>query len=215
MKIAIFGGAGSGENAAHAAARIAAAGTAITMVGYLNDRLAPGEALFGGPVLGGFGHWRRLPEDVRFVTALHKPGVMADRLGLFERLGVPAERWATLLDPGAVVAENARLSAPLVAAAFAVVCPGATIGRHVSVRHQAVIGHDVSVGDFVFIGAGSVVSGYCTLMAGAYVGPGSVIREGITLGHCCVVGIGSTVVADVPDFAVVAGNPARPLATAP
>jgi sugar O-acyltransferase (sialic acid O-acetyltransferase NeuD family) len=211
MKVAIFGGRGSGENAAHAAVRIAATGAPASVVGYLNDRLPVGEALFGGPVLGAFADWRSLPEDVRFVTTVHKPGAMAGRLDLFDRLGVPADRWASILDPGAVIAENARLSAPLIAAAFAFVCPGASIGRHVSLRHQAVIGHDVTIGDFVFVGAGTVVSGYCTLKPGAYLGPGSVVREGVTLGRCCVVGIGSTVVGDVPDYAVVAGNPARPL----
>ncbi|MBX9774054.1 MAG: hypothetical protein K2Y71_06535 [Xanthobacteraceae bacterium] len=80
---------------------------------------------------------------------------------------------------------------------------------HTVVRAQAQVSHDVTLGDFVFVGGGSVVSGYCKLHAGAYVGPGAVLRDSITVGRFAVVGVGAVVVADVPDFAVVAGNPAR------
>lgn len=37
----------------------------------------------------------------------------------------------------------------------------------------------------------------------------SVILPGLTLGDCCIVGAGSVVTKDVPDGAIVMGNPAR------
>ena len=42
-----------------------------------------------------------------------------------------------------------------------------------------------------------------------WIGGGSVILQGVRLGRGCVVGGGSTVVDDVPAFAVVGGSPAR------
>lgn len=39
--------------------------------------------------------------------------------------------------------------------------------------------------------------------------PGSQVMSGVRIGHGAIIGVGSVVTKDVPDFAVVAGNPAR------
>lgn len=44
---------------------------------------------------------------------------------------------------------------------------------------------------------------------GASIGSGSTLLCGVTVGERAMVGAGSVVTRDVPDFAVVAGNPAR------
>lgn len=42
-----------------------------------------------------------------------------------------------------------------------------------------------------------------------WIGAGSIIRKGITIGDGAVVGAGSVVSKDVPPYGIVAGNPAR------
>ena len=44
---------------------------------------------------------------------------------------------------------------------------------------------------------------------GAVINPGSIIMAGVTIGKNSIVAIGSIVSKDVPDYVVVAGNPAR------
>ncbi len=209
MKIAIFGGKGSGEDAAQSIARLAAGGTPIELAGYLNDELAPGTPLLGGRVLARFEDWRQLGADVRFLAPLHRAGEMKARIARVEGLGVPPERWATVMDPNVMVAQTATIGSGSLVGPYAVIGPGATIGRHSVLRPQAQVSHDVTVGDYVFIGGSSVVSGYCTLHTGVYVAPGAVVRDRITIGRFAVVGVGAVVTADVADFTVVAGNPAR------
>lgn len=42
-----------------------------------------------------------------------------------------------------------------------------------------------------------------------WIGTGAKIRSGVVVGHGAVVGMGSVVTRDVPEYSVVAGNPAR------
>ncbi len=44
---------------------------------------------------------------------------------------------------------------------------------------------------------------------GAVINPGSIITSGVTIGKNSIVAVGSIVSKDVPDYTVVAGNPAR------
>lgn len=209
MRIALFGGKGGAEIAAHSVARLAAAWPGIALVGYLNDQSSPGTALLGGTVLGPFAMWAELPHDVRFLAPLHQAKEMRVRLDRVTALAVPDDRWATLIDPGAIVAPNVTVKPGSLLAPLVVAGPSCALGHHVACWPGAQVGHDVELGDFVFLGRGSVVSGYCTVATGAYVGSGAVIRERCRIGRFAVVGAGAVVIADVPDGAVVAGNPAR------
>lgn len=47
------------------------------------------------------------------------------------------------------------------------------------------------------------------VMRGATLGAACTILPGLTIGRYCIVGAGAVVTADVPEFAVVVGNPAR------
>jgi sugar O-acyltransferase (sialic acid O-acetyltransferase NeuD family) len=209
VDIAIFGGTGGGEIAANVIMRAASHGAPVRIVGYLNDALPEGHALLGSVVIGTFEQWTTLPAHVRFVAPLHKAKAAQHRCGRVASLGIPDARWATVRDPLAMIAENATIAFGAVIGAFAVVDPGAHVGRHVALWPAAQIGHDATIGDFVFVGRGSVVSGYCTVATGSHLGPGAVVRDGCAIGRFAVVGAGATVVRDVPEFAVVAGNPAR------
>lgn len=52
-----------------------------------------------------------------------------------------------------------------------------------------------------------------TIRQGAKIGAGAIILPGVTVGRFALVGAGSMVTKDVPDYAVVAGNPAKVINT--
>lgn len=53
------------------------------------------------------------------------------------------------------------------------------------------------------------VGGSIRICRGAWIGAGAIVLGGVTVGEKAIVGAGSVVTKDVPDFCIVAGNPAR------
>jgi len=56
---------------------------------------------------------------------------------------------------------------------------------------------------------GSIVTSPIIIKDYAWISFGSIILKGVTIGEGAIVGAGSVVTKDVPDFALVAGNPAK------
>lgn len=111
--------------------------------------------------------------------------------------------------PSAVVSPNAMLGTGIMILHGVIIQPHAKIGNHVILNTGASIDHDCVIGDYVHLAPRSVLCGRVTIGEGTLVGAGAVILPGITIGAWATVGAGSVVTKDVPDGAVVKGNPAR------
>jgi sugar O-acyltransferase (sialic acid O-acetyltransferase NeuD family) len=133
------------------------------------------------------------------------------RLGLTERLGLPPERYATLVHPAAVVPRSASVGPGSILHATTVLTADVALGAHVAAMPAVVLTHDDVVGDGVTFGAGARVAGGVTIEAGAYIGSGALIREGLVVGAGAVVGMGAVLTSSVPAGEVWAGTPARRL----
>ena len=71
------------------------------------------------------------------------------------------------------------------------------------------VGHGSRLGDFVFLDAGVCTGGDCHIGDFAVVGMGTTILPRIRIGRHAQIGANAVVHKDVPDYAVVEGNPAR------
>lgn len=136
-----------------------------------------------------------------------RPG--ARRVGLFEDLSRQGWRFATVVDPSAVVAEEVFLGDGVQAMAGAVIQPGCRLGRNVIVNTRAALDHDCRIGDHAHLAPGVTLSGGVEVGADAHLGTGAVAIQGRRIGARSLVAAGAVVVRDVPDGAVVMGVPAR------
>ena len=89
--------------------------------------------------------------------------------------------------------------------------PLASVGTGTLVNTQAVLDHEVRVGDFCHIGPHATVSGRTVIGNGVFLGAGSTVIDGIRIGDDIVVGAGSTVIGDLLAPGVYVGSPARPV----
>jgi acetyltransferase EpsM len=209
LKVAIFGGHGGGSIAAQTLLRLAGEGQPYCLAGYLNDRLAHDTALYGGKVLCSFNDWPLLDNDISFVAPLHKSGRMQQNVARIFGLRIPDSRWARLIDPRAAVAEDVGLGPGSIVGQFATIDTETTTGAHSFIRPNAFVGHAASIGDFVYVGPNAVICGFSRIECGAHIAPGAVVRGDVKVGRFAIVGLGAVVTKDVPDYAIVAGNPAR------
>jgi len=207
VNVVVFGGKGGGTLVAFSLSRLHHVGARCA--GFLNDVEPEGAVVGGIPVLGRFSSWQKLPESVAFVAPLHKAKQMMARAQLVRDLGIPRERWATVVDPAVVIADDVCVGIGSFLAPCATIMPGSRIGDHASVRHGAHLGHDSTLGDFVMLGVNAVVCGYVTIGEGAHIAPNAVIMDGVIVGRHSIVGLGAVVVRDVPERSIVIGNPAR------
>jgi acetyltransferase-like isoleucine patch superfamily enzyme len=110
--------------------------------------------------------------------------------------------------------------------AYVYIEEGVTIGDNCKVRAFVFIPTGVTVEDDVFIGPGACFTNdkypkargewkvlQTTVKKGASIGANSTILAGVTIGEGALVGAGSVVTKNVPDRAVVAGNPATKVVT--
>lgn len=90
------------------------------------------------------------------------------------------------------------------------VMPHSSIGNYFMANMATTIGHHNKIGEGVFMSSGINIGANLVIEDLAYFGIGSTVMTGVkNIGKNTLIGAGSVIFKSVPDFAVMAGNPAR------
>lgn len=153
--------------------------------------------------------------------------------------GLEVIRPATVKNPGSislgravVIREHAWINCEPSTAPTLTIGDGCYIGRfaHINAAASVVIEDEVLIADRVHIsdyqhafgdpgrsvvGQGLTEPRPTRIGWGSWIGVGAVVMPGVTIGRGAIVGANAVVTADVGDFEIVAGVPARPIGHRP
>lgn len=137
-----------------------------------------------------------------------------------EEIGPGTRVWAF-----AHVMSGARIGARCNLCDHCFIESGAIVGNGVTVKNGVAIWDRVTIEDRVFLGPNCVLTNDFNpraavhkwrddllptrIGAGATIGANATIVCGVTIGRGAFIGAGTVVIRDVPDFALLVGNPAR------
>ena len=128
-----------------------------------------------------------------------------------KRMALSIEKgvFPSFIHPSVSIYPSASIGKGTVVLPNSVIDAAVTIGDFCIINNNATVSHNVHLKDYVHIAIQAAVAGGVTIGEGSFIGAGAVILPEIKIGNWAVVGAGSVVTKDVPDRAVVYGNPAK------
>ncbi len=162
-----------------------------------------------GTILGFINDWK-LQRDIATVVAI---GDNHTRMQIVKKLALPKERYATVIDPSAVVSQYASIAEGTVVLQGAIVNAGTVVGQHAIVNTSCTIDHDCKIGNYAHISPGVNLAGGVAVGEGTHLGIGSCVVPGCSVGDWSVVGAGAVVVKSIPAKCIAVGVPATVIRT--
>lgn len=210
-RLLIVGGHGSGEVAMYVFQDYNTVNNEWIIEGFLSDVKHPGEQLGKYKIIG------TTEEVVDYVNkgyyihyALHFHAKKKyERVNKFKNLNIPLEANASVVHPQAYINPTTKIGYGVSISPFAYTSISTEVGNFVHIYPHATLSHGSAVKDFCTIAVHAVVGSRDILEDGVHAGVNSSIREDLKIGRYSIIGMGASVIKDVEDFSIVAGNPAK------
>lgn len=133
-------------------------------------------------------------------------GDNAIRKKIVQRLGV---RFHLAIHPQSIISAFSSIGEGTIVAAGAIINTDAIIGKHCIINTAAIVEHDCVIEDYVHLSPNVALAGDVKVGEGTHIGIGATVIQGIKIGKWATIGAGAVIIKDVPDYAVVVGNPGR------
>jgi len=117
----------------------------------------------------------------------------------------------TLISKRAILADNAVIAPGCIIRHNAIIGPLVRLGENTLISDNAYVGHDSNIGHNVYIAPGVNINGSVSIGDNTFVGTGAVILPELKIGNDCVIGAAACVTKDVAEGIKVGGVPAHPL----
>ena len=212
-KLVIFGGSGIGMIAASVARDLGY----YEVLGFLNDVLPMGDKIgkyLTFDVLGKTEDYRKFLVDPEVDFFIGYVG-MQNEQDVYERIEsfeIPANRYATLIHPSAIIPKGlCSIGRGVLMAPLSQLSPDTTIGDNCILLPNCMVGHDSYLDRFAHVATNAVVGANVHVGRAVHVGSNATIREKVKIGDFALIGSGAVVLNDVEVNSIVVGNPAKVL----
>ena len=141
--------------------------------------------------------------------------VMKNKKKMYEKienLNIPEDKFINLMHPTAIVPKGySKVGKGALFAPLSQLSPDTVVGNNCILLPNSFLGHNSVMDEFSSLATNSVVGAHVHIGKGVHVGSNATIRECVKVGNYSFIGMGAVVLEDVPDYAVVVGNPAKVL----
>lgn len=212
-KVLILGGSGIGMIAASIIER----NNEYEIIGFLNDVLEKGTKIGKYRSYEVVGTTNDIPKfldkpEIYFFIAYVGLSDEKNTYRKIENLKIPAEKFIDIIDNSAIIPRGfCSLGKGIMLSPLSQLSPDTTISDNCILLANSFVGHDSYLDRFAHIATNAVVGANVHVGKGVHVGSNATVREKVHIGDYSLIGAGSVVLNDVPDNAIVVGNPARVL----
>lgn len=184
------------------------------VVAVLDDDVAlHGKTIMGIPVAGCLNRFIEYP-NAMFVFAIGSLRTRTIRMDIIRNLGIPRERYVTLIHPNAKVYANAKIGFGCIIHFGAVISVNAVLEDFVIVFYNSTIGVLAKLNEGAMITPLVVILTNVTVGASAFVGANSTVAPNVNIGDGAVIGMATAVFRNVDKGYFVLGNPPKKLGLA-
>ncbi|MBR6400416.1 MAG: acetyltransferase [Firmicutes bacterium] len=206
--IVLYGAGGFGKETAYIIERINDAEPTYNLLGFIDDdpRYHDDVTINGYPWLG-TGDWIiEHKNDCVCTCTIGYPKIKAK---IQQRLSAQGVRFETIIAPDARISPLCEIGTGSVIYGYSNVSVNCRIGEGVLLNGRVSVGHDVEIGNYTTIMAGTGISGGCTIGAETNIGGHAFIVPNRKVGDGAVIAAGSIVFTNVKAGTTVLGNPAK------
>lgn len=211
--VVILGGSGIGMIASSILDRL----EGYNVLGFLNDYIAVGDTIGKFKklkVIGKTGDLTSFLKDNNTYVFIAYVGLQNEKetYKKIESLDIPESKYINIIDPTAIIPyDYCKIGKGVMFSPLTQLSPDVTISDNCILLPNSFVGHDSFLDRFAHIATNSVIGANVHVGKGVHIGSNATVREKVKIGDYSLVGAGAVVLNDVPDNAIVVGNPARVL----
>ncbi|MET6991019.1 NeuD/PglB/VioB family sugar acetyltransferase [Sediminicola arcticus] len=183
----------------------------INLIGFIDDdESLKDQLVMGLPVLGKFEDLLSKDFKSRIANVYCPIGDNQVRVKYLSQLKKEGYKTPSFIHRTVSIAPDVILGEAVYMLAGNIVMPHTKIGNYLMINMGSTIAHHVHISDGVFMSSGVNLGALINVGENAYFGMGSTIMTGVkTVGKEALIGAGTVIIKDVPENAVMVGNPGR------
>ena len=208
-KIAIVGCGGFGHEVKTLIDQINKHTPCYNIIGFYDDsiELSKFRTIKEIPFLGNTFSINEVKEPLNIVIAIGEPKT---KLEIVNKINNKFIKYPNLIHPSAIIEKSlVNIGKGNIITAGCILTCNIELKNFVILNLKCTVGHDSVISDYSSIMPAVSISGDVIVKEMVYIGTGAILINKLVVGDNSVIGAGAVVVKDVPDYAVVVGNPAK------